>query len=138
MNLLRTILAGLAFLLAILVTAPLLLVTLVVLAVPWLTRRWGKRLEPRHVPWQQLIESHPVLGWKPRGNMKGYHRADDIYLATTDADGWRGRATIEESQVLVFGDSFAWGFGIDDADFFANLARTVRIKSIGINGYTFG
>jgi len=54
---------------------------------------------------------------------------------TTDGEGWRGRTELRESDIVVFGDSFAFGYGVDDKKFFAGLNPDVRIKSIGVNGY---
>ena len=36
----------------------------------------------------------------------------------------------------MFGDSHAFGHGIDEKHFFANLNRRLRIKSFGVSGYS--
>jgi hypothetical protein len=55
----------------------------------------------------------------------------------TDADGWRGPGvTIEDADVVLFGDSFAFGHGADEDRFFANLRGGPKIKAIGANGYS--
>jgi hypothetical protein len=40
-----------------------------------------------------------------------------------------------DSQVVVFGDSFAWGHGIDDENFFSHLTGAVKVKTVGSDGY---
>ena len=60
----------------------------------------------------------------------------DLFQLKTDSDGWRGKATLHESEIVVFGDSFAAGYGVDERHFFANLHRQPKIKSIGIGGYS--
>ena len=60
----------------------------------------------------------------------------DIFRLKTDADGWRGRATFSESEIIVIGDSFAAGYGVSERHFFANLLREPKIKPIGIGGYS--
>src|SRR5262249_22355189 len=93
-------------------------------------------IEPRHVPWPALIEFDPRFGWKPKGKTRSWHIADDVFWSSTDPDGWRGLSRLGDSQMLVIGDSFAWGHGIDDRDFFATLLRSPRVKAIGANGYS--
>jgi hypothetical protein len=131
----RLLLATLAAFLGMLVMAPL-----VVLALPfWVfaatTRALVRRLEPHWLPAKTFTEFEPEVGWKSTANVDAYHCVDDVFHVTTDAEGWRGQATIEESDLVVFGDSFAWGYGIDDAHFFANLVPGRRVKAIGAMGY---
>jgi hypothetical protein len=95
-------------------------------------------LEPAPFPWQELIEFYPHMGWKPRANASA-HALDyggDTYQFTTDADGWRGRETLDSSDVVVFGDSHAFGCGVDDRHFFADVLEGVRIKAIGAPAYS--
>lgn len=120
---------------ALLLALPWLLLGLPFLVVGVGTRVVRRLLAPRPQPWPQLIEFTPTFGWKPRAHLRAYHLADDLFWTTTDAEGWRGTATLEESRLVVFGDSFAWGYGIDDWDFFANLNPQLPIKAIGANGY---
>jgi hypothetical protein len=65
-----------------------------------------------------------------------HHLMVDLFHVRTDADGWRGKATLEESDIVVFGDSFAAGYGVGERHFFANLAIRPSIKPIGIGGYS--
>jgi hypothetical protein len=95
-------------------------------------------LEPTPLPWHELIEFHPEVGWKPRPEAAA-HALDyggDTYQFTTDVHGWRGRGTLEQSDVVVFGDSHAFGCGVDDRHFFADLVESTRIKAIGAPAYS--
>jgi hypothetical protein len=53
----------------------------------------------------------------------------------TDAQGWQGNSP-SQSEVVVFGDSFASGYGVNFAASFVELNPSVRIKAIGAPGYS--
>lgn len=119
---------------ALLVCAPFALLALPFALVSAATRAVARRIEPRIAPWREMIEFCPRIGWRPRPNLDVHGLADEIFRATTDSRGWRGRGEVGDSDMVVFGDSFAFGYGVNDADFFA--ARTVpRIKAVGAPGY---
>lgn len=116
--------------------SPIIVVTLAFKAVAFLTKRLAQWFEPRFLFPLQLAEYQPAVGWKPKPNMDTHALMDDVFYVTTDADGWRGRTTsVADADLLVFGDSYAFGFAIDDKHHFANLNPDVRIKAIGANGY---
>ena len=120
--------------------ALILIVPVFVLALPfWLVRGMtgsiSGMLERRYLEWADLIEFDRHIGWRPKANLSSRHRADDIFSISTDQYGWRGRASIDESDIIVFGDSFAWGYGIDDQDYFADLPANLHIKAVGTVGY---
>jgi hypothetical protein len=132
---LRVLLSGCGVLCGYLLAAPLLVAGLPFLIVGLLTRGIARIVEPEFVSWNALVEFDPTFGWKPRANVNTYHISDDVFHTTTDGNGWRGKATIADSQLVVFGDSFVFGYGIDDRHFFADLSSTPRIKAIGACGY---
>lgn len=133
---LRTILAVPAALLAFLLTLPILVPSLLVWGLSRLIFLGTRLFEPRYAAWNEVIEFDSRFGWRPRGNLDTYHLADDLFHVTTDPDGWRGSQSIQDCRILVLGDSFAWGHGIDDRDFFANrLLPRLSVKAIGANGY---
>ena len=123
------------------VVGAILVLPLVLFLSPWIfvvmvTRSLARRIEPSYLPWRQLVEFDPWVGWRTRPDLKGYHLADDdVYQTTTDAEGWRGRTTVDESQVLVFGDSYVFGHAASDRHFFADLNPQLRVKAIGVSGY---
>jgi len=118
----------------------LLAIPVVVLALPFwvvaiLTRAFFRCLEPRYVSWQQVIEFYSTIGWKPKPNLNTHGLADEVFHLTTDAEGWRGKATVTQSQIVVFGDSFAFGQGVSDQAFFSELNPNLCVKAIGSPGY---
>ena len=137
-NALRFLVAGFTSVVALALSLPLVAVGApfwVVSALAGTVRGAIRRWQPREVPWDDLIEFVPEIGWKNRGNVRAYVRGSRPFHVTTDPEGWRGRVGLEESDIVVFGDSFAFGHGADDDTFFANRPSGVRIKAIGANAY---
>ena len=116
---------------------PLCMIGLPFWLVGYLTRKIAKSIDPCPVVWDQAIEFDQKFGWKPKPNLDLYCEAAPhvVFQVTTDRDGWRGKREIRDSDMLVFGDSFAWGYGVDDKEFFADLNPGPKIKSIGVPGY---
>lgn len=135
MNVFRVLLALMAGLAGAILALPLVLLLAPFVFVVIVTRHFAKWIEPNYLPWQQLIEYDPFVGWKGKASLKTYHLADDVYTFTTDAEGWRGSETLAKSDVVVFGDSYAFGHAISDRNFFAHVNPRLRVKSIGVNGY---
>ena len=135
MNTFRVLLALIAGLAGAILVLPLVLLLAPFVLVLIVTRHLTKWIEPSYLPWQQLIEYDSFAGWKGKAGLKTYHLADDVYTLTTDAEGWRGSGTVAESDILVFGDSYAFGHAISDRDFFAHVNPRRRVKAIGVNGY---
>ena len=136
MNLIRILVAAMAAIVGLILLVPVFLLALLLWGVSILTRAVSRLLEPRFLTRDQLIEFDPAFGWKPRPNLNTHHLMADLFRLKTDSDGWRGKATLQESEIVVFGDSFAAGYGVDERHFFANLHRQPKIKSIGIGGYS--
>lgn len=138
LSIVRVLLAAIFSLAGVLLTVPVIIVALPFWIVTLLTRFIYARVHPlssRILPWQQLIEYEPIIGWKPKANLKAYGRSDSVFYLTTDAQGWRGKTSLVESEIVVFGDSYAFGYGVSDNAFFAELDPLVKIKAIGTNGY---
>jgi len=131
------ILAFGASLAGLLLALPALLLTAPFWLVGTLTEWLGEALGRRPLPWDALIEFDSRAGWRPRPNMSTWagDLNQDTFRISTDGDGWRGRATLDSAEVVVFGDSFAQGFGVDDRDFFADLPTKVEVKAVGCAGY---
>jgi hypothetical protein len=122
-----------------------LLVPVVLLAIPFwsvaglmsVAKRALARSRPPTMPWQDMMAYEPEIGWKPRPGIDAWAEGTPPFHVRTDGDGWRGPGvTIEDADVVVFGDSFAFGHGADEDRFFANLAGGPTIKAIGANGYS--
>jgi hypothetical protein len=131
----RVLLATVAGLFGILLAAPVIVLRLPFRAVVVLTHTIARLLEPRFVPWDELIAFDPTIGWKPKANLNTYGMADDVFHLTTDSQGWRGQTTLAESEVVVFGDSFAFGYGVDDKALFSEIDPHVRMKVVCAPGY---
>jgi hypothetical protein len=134
--LMRTVTAFFAALVATLAALPVLILASPFIAIGTLTRVLARLMEPAHLTLDQLTEYDPVYGWKPRPNLDTHHLMVDLFHIRTDSQGWRGKWKLAESDVVVFGDSFAAGYGIGEREFFANLPAGPRIKPIGIGGYS--
>jgi hypothetical protein len=88
--------------------------------------------------WQQVMEFAPLIGWKPKANLNGYYLTaveDGVFHVVTDFQGWAGTASIVESDIVVFGDSYAFGYGVDTEAAFFESCRELRLKAIGAPGY---
>lgn len=98
----------------------------------------GRLLEPSFVPWTELMTFDPTLGWRPRPNLDTHYLAarDDIFRVVTDREGWPGTRSVDESAVVVVGDSFAFGYGVDTGRSFADVNSEVTVKGIGAPGYS--
>jgi hypothetical protein len=98
----------------------------------WLFRRLG----PQAVPWQELMMFEPELGWRLQPDLDVVASGDVLFHVTTDPEGWRGRdASLEQADVVVVGDSFAFGFGVDDRDFYAAKV-TFPVKAVAAPAYS--
>jgi hypothetical protein len=84
-----------------------------------------------------LIQFDPVLGWRPRPSLDAHYavRRDDIYPIVTDEEGWPGSISLAESEMVVVGDSFAYGYGTRLGEAFWDRAPDLKIKPVGCPGY---
>ena len=140
LNVLRLILAILTASLGLLVVLPLAILGVPFWCVSGVTRLADlvmTRFKTRPATWEELIEFEPSVGWKNVSDLEvdALGEGEKVFRLTTDADGWRGTTSLEESDIVVFGDSFAFGFGADDDTFFGALHPTLQIKTVGANGY---
>ncbi len=108
-------------------------------AVAALTRRLpdALKLQPDNtLPWQQLLQYVPEVGWRTRPGLDAYSYADDLFHLTTDDEGWRGPLSLDDADLLVFGDSYAFGHGVHDHQVYTNFTGGLRTKALGSNGYS--
>lgn len=137
MSVIRAILAFPSALLGLLLVLPILAVGLPFWIVNGFTRICARRWEPNVIRWPEVFEFDPFLGWRAKAHLDCHvlEERDDIFHVKTDEDGWPRTATLEESQVVVVGDSHAWGYGVDHDKAFFNLMPGLAIKAIGVPGY---
>jgi hypothetical protein len=135
-GLVRIFIAAVAAFVALILLIPIMLVVLPFWLVSLLTRMIARMVQPEFLTKEGLIQFDPVFGWRPRPNLDTHHLMVDLFHIRTDRDGWRGNYSLAESDIVVFGDSFAAGYGVGDRAFFANLPGPCKIKPIGIGGYS--
>ena len=103
----RIVLAALGALFGLVVTVPIVLLGLPFWTCAWLTRAMCRLLEPPIYHWHQLVDFDPIFGWKSKAHVDAHCLAEpagEIFHVSTDAQGWRGKASIAESDLVVFGD----------------------------------
>lgn len=134
----RTLLAIAAAAVCMVLLVPAFAVAALMLGFASLVRVIGGLLEPRYVALMDLLVFDQALGWKPRPNLDTHYLAehDDLFQIVTDNDGWAGRRSLEESDIVVIGDSFAFGYGVDTRKSFAEVDPTLRVKGVGAPGYS--
>ena len=134
----RTVLAWLGGAVATLLSLPA-----VVLMTPfWLisvtTRKMASLFEGSTVEWFEIVEEDGELGWRLRPNLKVRVR-DSVgrpFRVTTDSEGWRGSEGIDDADIVVIGDSFAFGHAVDDSAFFPTQVPGSVVKALGAPGYS--
>lgn len=138
MSILRTVAAFLAGAVGLVLAVPVLLG-----AVPlWLTaaavRRLVRWLEPPVTPWEEIIEFDDELGWRPKPHLRVHaHNVNgDAFGFELDERGFRGPGRVEEADIVVVGDSYAFGYAADEDEFYGNLVEGLRVKGIGGPGYS--
>lgn len=87
------------------------------------------------------------LGWYPKANVHGRHDKPGSFATTFSTNSQGLRDTEHEferepgiSRVVVLGDSFAWGFGVDDHQTFSSVLdsalEATEVINLGVTGYT--
>lgn len=140
MSFLRIIKIGLIWLVSLALVLPVAIAGGLVYLFSAAVRALATLLEPDYAPtWKELIEFDPDLGWRQKADLDRHYvvRKDDIFRIETDGMGWPRKDPLgKEHDVVVFGDSYASGFGIDIGSSFADLTDSPRIKAIGAPGYS--
>jgi hypothetical protein len=92
----------------------------------------------------KLFRPDAELGWTPLPNLDVVRKNinDELWRVTTDAQGIRGPSTWGDDaqrRLLILGDSFAFGEGVDLADRFDALLHEqmpdLAIVNLGVMGY---
>jgi hypothetical protein len=137
MGLARSVLACVSSLFGLALVAPVVVLALPFWVVSFFTRILAQFMMSTAVPWRDIIEFDAAVGWKPMANLRARYlaRGGDICSVFTDSQGWPGKTTLSESQVVVFGDSFAFGYGVNFHLSYAEINPHRRVKAIGAPGY---
>lgn len=133
----RNLLAIIVSIFSLLLSAPMLIFGIPLWIISSLTRIVTYLIQPKCSPWRDLIEYEPTIGWKPMVNLDTHYVAvgNDICHIITDSQGWLGKNSLSESDIVVIGDSYAFGYGVDINDSFIKADPSLRIKAISSPGY---
>ena len=143
MTFVRNIAACIVSMIGLICIVPVVVLALPLWLVSLLTRAFVYLRYPRYIPWNEVLEFEPTIGWKPKPNLDAHYlcyslnssREDDICHIRTDAQGWIGEHSLAECDIVVFGDSFAFGYGVDLRDSYLALNPNLKIKAIAAPGY---
>jgi hypothetical protein len=138
MSIVRTILSIIMMIAGFGLILPILVLILPVWLFVSMCKGLNKQLVSSNTIWQQIIQYTPQIGWKPKKRLNNIYYSDpsgDIGSITTGSDGWPCQFTISESDIVVFGDSFAFGYGSLFENAYYNLAGNLRIKPVASPGY---
>jgi hypothetical protein len=133
-----TFITPLLSLIGLLFILPLFLITLPVFLLQGIysiVYRWRNRT--RIMRWDELLQYDPEVGWKPQPNVNASYvdRCGDKCSIITDRDGWINDITMEEADIVVFGDSFAFGYGMEFQNSYIKATEKLKIKSLAAPGY---
>ena len=143
MNFARNIAASIVSVIGLVCIISVLVLACPLWIVSFLTRIFVYLRYPKYIPWNEILEFEPSIGWKPRPNLDTYYlcgnlytqREDDICHIRTDSQGWIGAHSLAECDIVIFGDSFAFGYGVDLRDSYLSLNPNLKIKAIAAPGY---
>lgn len=89
-----------------------------------------------------LYEHDPLLGWFPRRATTQTFTGSRTITVTHNRDGFRDRehdSTTAKRAVLVLGDSYVWGYDVEQDRRFTDLVQRARpdleIYNMGVSGY---
>ncbi len=91
-------------------------------------------------------ERHEVVGWLPRRNVAGVHTKPGSFATTfrTNSHGLRDREHPLEkppsgTRIVVVGDSFTWGYGVNDDKVYPRvlepLLEGVEVINLGVTAF---
>ena len=108
---------------------------------------WDRDLTPKTIKTFHKSDYYERVDrdvWRPKPHLKGIHDFFDASF-TTNSRGFRGSREYEIhrragiKRVLVVGDSFAWGFGVEDEEVFTDLLERklpgTEVINLGVIGY---
>lgn len=88
-------------------------------------------------------QDHPVIGWLPRPNASGHSKRFNSTFRT-NSRGLRDREhSLERTpgvrRIVMLGDSFAWGWGVNDHEVFASVLETrlerTEVVNLGVTAF---
>lgn len=133
----RVFVTGIAASMAFLLTLPLLLLAAPFLLMSRSVHWFGKITEPAGGDPSSLTRFDPALGWRPSPNLDTHYlvKGADVYPVVTDSDGWPGKLTLDESEIVIVGDSYAYGYCAHKGESFADQLPEIKVKALASPGY---
>ena len=127
----------LSSLLGLALSIPVVIIAVAFWGIAYIVRHSSRLFVSRFESWEGIIEFDPYVGWKPKPNLDAYCSfIAGTFRISTDSEGWRGEDDLTRCQIMVLGDSVAFGFGVNDKDAFFSLVDSgLRVKAIGAPGY---
>ena len=125
-----------AFVLGLVLLIPVLVIWLPFWFVAVTTRKVRPFFEPKVLGWQDMVRHDPRIGWRLQPDVVASCEGVDVFRVTTDSQGWTGSLQAADAKVVVFGDSNAFGYGVDHAKaYFRLCSQDVPVNAIGAPGY---
>lgn len=101
-----------------------------------LFRGTERLLQLRLRPTPEWIQFDPVVGYRMVGGLDCHHTYHtDAFRLRTCPDGWPGAHRVSEADVIVFGDSYAVGIGVDHNRTYYGRGRNPYVKPVAAQGY---
>lgn len=105
---------------------------------------YGNRINNSSQMESGLMHYHPQLGWLLTVNWEGKHQHHDFDVSySTNSSGFRNAGAVARSgqpTVALIGDSFTFGFGVNDPQTFSALLNEQdpqrRYLNLGVPGYS--
>jgi hypothetical protein len=93
----------------------------------------------------KFFKYHPTLGWIGKPNVDDTLASPDVvHRVQQNHYGFRGTAypyqRSDKQRIVVLGDSFVWGFGVENQDLFTTIIEQntdplIEVVNLGISGY---
>lgn len=134
---LRSVCSALAAVIGLLVVIPFLAISLPFMLMTLTVKRAAPLFQKSLVSWREVIEFDQTVGWKVKGHLDCHCNCKmKTFHIRTDHQGSRNETTLIEADMVVFGDSYAFGYGVDNQHaYFSPQNTRLAIKPIGAPGY---
>ena len=89
-----------------------------------------------------IYSYHEKLGWFQKSNQQALYKASQEFIVNTNNLGFRDKDhdPKEKDRILFLGDSFTWGYDVEEKNRFTNnlqqkLLNSHDILNMGVSGY---
>lgn len=120
---------------------------LAVFAAELVARMFFPSWAPRTGRVTRFWQHDPTLGWAHKPNEEGHFESFGFdTIIRINSHGFRGPERSfsrpdDKQRIIVLGDSFVWGFGVEEADIFTtqlerSLGDGTEVINLGVSGYS--